>query len=209
MPWTMAPSAIEAIESGPWSRCRHGHAAMRGLDPRRTALGRPPAVPSAESPWSAFTFTGQEKRRSWPRPSRNGASRPVKQLKPGECLCDFCTGVCCRYFSLPIDNPKTWDEFDTIRWYLAHGQTVIYVEKEQWYLLVMTRCQYLRADNRCGIYLNRPKICREYTTDHCEYDDGWSFEKIFETPGADLGICRGRAAASPQSRSIRRSHCRS
>ena len=61
-----------------------------------------------------------------------------EQLKPGECLCDLCTGACCRYFSLPIDNPTTWDEYDTIRWYLAHGQTVIYVEKEQWYLLVMT-----------------------------------------------------------------------
>jgi hypothetical protein len=30
--------------------------------------------------------------------------------------------------------------------------------------------------------LNRPKICREYTTDNCEYDNGWSFEKLFETP---------------------------
>ena len=46
----------------------------------------------------------------------------------------------------------------------------------------MTRCQYLTADNRCGIYFNRPKICREYTTDDCEYDGDWSFEKIFETP---------------------------
>ena len=104
------------------------------------------------------------------------------QLKPGECLCDHCTGKCCRYFSLPIDNPTTWDDYDSIRWYLAHGRTLIYVEKAQWYLLVMTRCQYLTSDDRCGIYLNRPKICRDYTTANCEYDDEWSFEKIFETP---------------------------
>ena len=51
------------------------------------------------------------------------------ELKPGECLCDHCTGKCCRYFSLPIDNPTTWDDYDAIRWYLAHGQTIIYVEK--------------------------------------------------------------------------------
>ena len=25
-------------------------------------------------------------------------------LKPGECLCDHCTGKCCRYFSLPING---------------------------------------------------------------------------------------------------------
>ncbi len=27
-----------------------------------------------------------------------------------------------------------------------------------------------------------PKICSEYTTDNCEYDDDWLFEKVFETP---------------------------
>jgi len=58
----------------------------------------------------------------------------------------------------------------------------VYVHDEQWYLMVMTNCQYLLDDNRCGIYLNRPKICREYTTDNCEYDDPSTFEKLFETP---------------------------
>lgn len=105
-----------------------------------------------------------------------------KQLKPGECLCDFCTGKCCQYFSLPIDTPHTWDDYDSIRWYLAHGQTLVYVHDETWFLMVTTVCQYLLEDNRCGIYLNRPKICREYTTDDCEYDGDWSFDKIFETP---------------------------
>ena len=51
------------------------------------------------------------------------------ELKPGECLCDHCTGKCCRYFSLPIDTPTTWDDYDSIRWYLAHDRTLIYVEK--------------------------------------------------------------------------------
>lgn len=105
-----------------------------------------------------------------------------EDLRPGECLCDHCTGKCCRYFSLPIDTPTTWDDFDSIRWYLAHGQTLVYVEEATWYLLVMTRCTYLRKDNRCAIYLNRPKICCEYTTDDCEYDSDWSFDKLFERP---------------------------
>jgi Fe-S-cluster containining protein len=104
------------------------------------------------------------------------------ELKPGECLCDHCTGKCCRYFSLPISTPATWNDYDAIRWYLAHGRTMIYVEKGQWYLLVMTRCQYLTHQDRCSIYWNRPKICRDYTTANCEYDDEWSFEKLFETP---------------------------
>ena len=66
-------------------------------------------------------------------------------------------------------------------WYLVHGQTIVYVEKGTWYLVVMTRCKYLTKKNLCGIYFDRPKICREYTTDDCEYDTNWIFEKVFET----------------------------
>ena len=115
--------------------------------------------------------------------SRSKKHRPRREeLAPGECLCDHCTGRCCRYFSLPIENPSTWDDYDSIRWYLAHGRTLIYVEKKQWYLLVMTRCTYLTDEDRCAIYLNRPKVCRSYTTDNCEYDGEWTFDKVFETP---------------------------
>jgi uncharacterized protein len=115
--------------------------------------------------------------------SQSKKNRPRRdELAPGECLCDHCTGRCCRYFSLPIDNPTTWNDYDSIRWYLAHGQTLIYVEKKQWYLLVMTKCTYLTDDDLCRIYLNRPKVCRDYTTDNCEYDGEWTFDKVFETP---------------------------
>ncbi|MFO0906961.1 MAG: YkgJ family cysteine cluster protein [Isosphaeraceae bacterium] len=107
---------------------------------------------------------------------------PRANLKPGECMCDHCVGKCCRYFSLPIETPTTWDDFDAVRWYLAHGQTVIYVDKNVWHLLVLTKCQYLQADYKCGIYYNRPKVCRDYSADECEYDEGWIFEKVFETP---------------------------
>jgi Fe-S-cluster containining protein len=105
-----------------------------------------------------------------------------EDLKPGECLCDHCVGKCCRYFSLPIETPTTWDDFDSIRWYLAHDLTIVYVDKGTWHLLVLTRCQYLRDDNRCAVYFTRPKICREYLTDECEYDENWIFEKVFERP---------------------------
>jgi Fe-S-cluster containining protein len=116
----------------------------------------------------------------------NSASRKSKvrreDLTPEQCLCDFCTGKCCRYFSLPIDRPETWDQFDAIRWYLAHGRTMVYCDKNQWYLLVMSQCNYLTADNRCGIYFNRPSVCQTYSTSDCEYDGDWLFEKIFESP---------------------------
>lgn len=107
---------------------------------------------------------------------------PRDKVAPGACLCDHCTGKCCRYFSLPIDTPNGWDDYDSMRWYLAHDGTVIYVEGGSWYILILTPCKYLSADNRCGIYLNRPKICAEYTTNECEYDDDWTFDRVFESP---------------------------
>ena len=51
-----------------------------------------------------------------------------------------------------------------------------------WYLLVHTKCKHLQDDNRCGIYDTRPQICRDYTTEACEYDDDWTYERYFETP---------------------------
>ncbi|MBI2825816.1 MAG: YkgJ family cysteine cluster protein [Planctomycetia bacterium] len=105
-----------------------------------------------------------------------------EDLKPGECLCDHCSAKCCKYFALPIDTPKTREEFDYLRWYLLHDQATAFVEDGSWYLLVHTVCKHLRPDNRCGIYNERPQVCREYSTTNCEYEDDWVYERYFETP---------------------------
>lgn len=102
-------------------------------------------------------------------------------LPKGECLCDHCPAKCCRYFALPIDIPETLKDFDYIRWFLLHEKATVFVEDEHWYLLVHTVCKHLQPDNRCGIYMTRPEICREYSTDNCEYDDDCAYEKYFET----------------------------
>ncbi|HEY3966592.1 MAG TPA: YkgJ family cysteine cluster protein [Planctomycetaceae bacterium] len=109
---------------------------------------------------------------------------PIKreQLKPGEILCSYCTALCCRYFSVPIDTPTTRKEFDNLRWFMLHGRVTVYVEDETWYLCVYGDCQHLLSDNRCGIYETRPQICRDYSTDKCEYDDSGLHDKLFETP---------------------------
>lgn len=96
------------------------------------------------------------------------------------CLCDQCAALCCRYFALPIDNPTTARQFDDIRWYLCHENVVVFIEKKQWYLGILTRCKHLQEDNRCGIYETRPKICRGYSTDNCDYHGGeYDWEKLF------------------------------
>ena len=104
-----------------------------------------------------------------------------KDLKPGEVLCEHCTAKCCRYFALPIDTPETREDYDFIRWYLMHGRASVFVEDDTWYLTIHADCQHLQDDNRCGIYDERPQICRDYSTVDCEFDDDECYEKLFET----------------------------
>lgn len=105
-----------------------------------------------------------------------------QDLPAGDSLCGHCTAKCCSYFALPIDTPSTRKDFDYIRWYLLHEQATVFIEEGVWYLLVHTICKHLQPDNRCGIYEERPQICRDYTTKNCEYEDDWVYDRYFETP---------------------------
>ncbi len=103
-------------------------------------------------------------------------------LPPGDSLCDHCTAKCCRYFALPIETPTTRQDFDFIRWYLLHQHATVFTEDDTWYLLVHTECKHLQPDYRCGIYETRPQICRDYSTDNCEFEETWTYERYLETP---------------------------
>ena len=126
-------------------------------------------------------------------------------LALGESLCRHCPAKCCRYFALPMETPTEWDDFDYLRWFLFHDRAAAFVEEGDWYLLVYTRCRHLQDDNLCAIYQQRPKVCREYDTVDCEYDDEWVYEQYFETPEqveeyaeAVLGPRNGRGPRSPK-----------
>ncbi|MGD8450670.1 MAG: YkgJ family cysteine cluster protein [Phycisphaerae bacterium] len=98
-------------------------------------------------------------------------------------LCEHCTGVCCKYIALPIDTPETKADFDDVRWYLLHENVSVFVEDGSWYINMATPCRHLQADNRCGIYATRPRICRKYTTDNCDYHSGdYGWEQHFTCP---------------------------
>ena len=82
--------------------------------------------------------------------------------------------MCCRYFALEIDEPEGRDDFENIRWYLAHEGTLIFVDDGDWYLQIDNHCKFLDEDDRCTIYEKRPEICREYGNGadgewHCEH----------------------------------------
>jgi Fe-S-cluster containining protein len=104
-----------------------------------------------------------------------------EDLPPGDVLCNHCTAKCCRYFALPLDEPTDREDFEFIRWFLLHDQAAVFTEEGIWYVLVHTQCKHLQADNRCGIYATRPPVCREYSTEDCEYEDDWVYDHYFET----------------------------
>ncbi|MDD5327795.1 MAG: YkgJ family cysteine cluster protein [Phycisphaerae bacterium] len=88
-------------------------------------------------------------------------------------LCSKCTGLCCRYYALEIDKPKTRGDYDDIRWFLCHRGTEIFVEDGGWYVKVNNRCKYLSVkDHKCKIYEKRPRICRQYRHKGCDFSDG-------------------------------------
>ena len=90
-----------------------------------------------------------------------------------------CAGRCCKYYSMPMDTPRSDRDFDDIRWYLMHEDTNVYKYEGTWYLLVNRRCKYLRPDNLCGIYDTRPAICREYDAVDCEFTGEVPYELFF------------------------------
>jgi Fe-S-cluster containining protein len=113
-------------------------------------------------------------------PKRPPKKKPRREDVPAEQLCDFCTAKCCRYFALQIDKPRKREDFDYIRWYLLHDYATVFIDDGAWYLLVHSDCKHLQPDNRCGIYETRPQICRDYSTQNCEYEDDAVYDGYFE-----------------------------
>jgi len=88
-------------------------------------------------------------------------------------LCDKCTGLCCRYFALPIETPEDKEDYDDIRWYLCHKDITVFVEDGDWYINIKNKCKHLcEKEYRCKIYNKRPKICRGYTIRDCDLAEG-------------------------------------
>ncbi len=97
--------------------------------------------------------------------------------------CGFCTNSqCCTYITEALATPRSMKDFDHLLWQLSHKDIQIYKDEDGWYLLINNSCNHLLEDGRCGIYHDRPMICREYTNDFCEFDEPAesSFDLFFE-----------------------------
>ena len=112
-----------------------------------------------------------------------------------ETKCGFCTNSkCCTYITQQIEVPRSKVDFDHLLWQISHENIQIYKDEDGWFLLVNNQCGHLLPDGKCGIYNTRPKVCREYTNDYCEFDapaeEG--FELFFDGYDALLKYCKKR-----------------
>ena len=61
-------------------------------------------------------------------------------------------------------------DFDHLLWQISHRSVHVFKDADGWFLHIMSDCEHLRADGRCGIYASRPLVCREHSNDFCEKD---------------------------------------
>lgn len=102
----------------------------------------------------------------------------------------FNCALCCSYMAVEIDEPTTNREYDYIVWYLYHPGVSVFVDWEgDWYLKIDVPCRHLTANGMCGVYEERPVICREFSFQDCEKNnpdeppDKWLFTSADEFLG--------------------------
>ena len=120
---------------------------------------------------------------------------PIKVEISSDTKCGFCTNSkCCTYVTQQIDTPRSKYDFEHLLWQLAHRNVQAYKDEDGWYLLFNSACGHLEPDGRCGIYEQRPQICRDYSNDYCEFDSPAEegFDLFFDGYDSLLKYCKKR-----------------
>jgi Fe-S-cluster containining protein len=92
---------------------------------------------------------------------------PARVLK----VCTEC-GKCCTYVSVGINAPNSVSNATDMLWYLYHENISLYRDGDgEWSVVFETRCRNLGPDLLCGVYEDRPLICRDFDNTTCEVND--------------------------------------
>ena len=85
--------------------------------------------------------------------------------------CTEC-GKCCTYVSVEINAPNSVSSANDMLWYLYHENISLYRDGGgEWSVVFETRCRNLKPDLLCGVYEDRPLICRDFDNTTCEVND--------------------------------------
>jgi len=107
---------------------------------------------------------------------------PVIQDKKGLVECTSC-GQCCTYVGISINAPSRPRYATDVLWYLYHERTYVYLDGDgEWSVHFEARCRNLSPDNRCGVYLERPHICRGFDNRRCEVNQPAEGALTFRDP---------------------------
>ncbi len=92
-----------------------------------------------------------------------------------------CGGSCCTHVAWGLRSPLTNDDFNRMRVALLHPAISFFIEEGIWHLHIQSPCRQFQPDGSCGIYAERPDICRAYGPGNCEWPDGLRWELHLET----------------------------
>lgn len=86
--------------------------------------------------------------------------------------CGKCTNsICCTYTTEALGAMRSKSDFQHLLWQVSHQGVETYRDEDGWFLLFRGKCEHLLPQGGCGIYEDRPQICRDYSNDWCEYDE--------------------------------------
>ena len=109
--------------------------------------------------------------------------------------CAKCSrSICCNSINQKIPTPKSKEDFDHLLWQISHDNINVFKDCDGWFLHIQTNCQHLQTGGICGIYENRPWVCREYNNDYCEFDESIAHtsEHFFSNADELNNYCRQR-----------------
>jgi Fe-S-cluster containining protein len=115
---------------------------------------------------------------------------PVLQLERPTVECTDC-GRCCTYVGVGVNPPNSPRHATDVLWYLYHEGVYVYVDGEgEWSVHFEARCRNLGPDLRCGVYVDRPHICRTFDNRTCEVNDPVQDSLTFREPAEFLAWLR-------------------
>lgn len=96
--------------------------------------------------------------------------------------CGECGAKCCRDVAVEIDKPENFNDFETIKWLIAHKNVVVYIDHDDdWMAEFDTDCEMLDENNNCRIYNERYPVCSRHDPSECIIGgEGEHFKRMFK-----------------------------
>lgn len=92
-----------------------------------------------------------------------------------------CRARCCRYITISVATPRSREDWDEMRWWLAHAGVLVTKDEDGWSVHVETRCGNLGRGNACDVYPHHMKTCKDYDASHCEFTGPLDYDLELES----------------------------